>query len=71
MDISLLFNIFKKSPQSPDKTEKNRSFYGSVYPESVRYAFKYRGAEMGKTEMRALLRGWLFEVAYLLMKALA
>ena len=71
MGISQLFNLFKKSQPPPAEPQENKSFYRSIYPESVRYAFQYKGAEMGKTEMLALLNGWIYEVVYLVTKAMA
>lgn len=70
MGIAQLFKFFRKS-QSP-KSENNTkpSFYRSLYPESVRYAFQYKGAEMGKAEMLALIDSYIFETVYLVMKAL-
>jgi len=73
MDMARLFNFFKQ-PQSQTTTHQNKqpqSFYRSIYPESVRYAFQYKGAQMGKAEMKALLERYTHEVVYLVTKALA
>jgi len=63
------FGLLKKS-NSEDKKTKT-SFYRSIYPESVRYAFQYKGAQMGKAEMHSLIERYTHEVVYLVTKALA
>jgi hypothetical protein len=71
MSITQLFNFFRKTQSSQNKDKSHQSFYRSIYPESVRYAFQYRGAEMGKVEMLALLDRHIHECVYLLTKALS
>jgi hypothetical protein len=56
----------RKKPKS-----KLREVYKTLYPESVRYALQYKGAKMGKIEMRDMLTDYAHEVVYLVTKALA
>ena len=67
MGIAQFLKFFKKSTSSQ---QEKPAFYRSLYPESVRYAFQYKGAEMGKAEMLALLDDYIFEAVYLVTKAL-
>lgn len=67
MDIQSVFSWLKPAKQTP----LSPSFYESIYPESVRYALRYRKAQMGKDELRSLIHKWHFETVYLVTKALA
>lgn len=65
MSISKLWDFIR-----PDTQQTSTQFYRSIYPESVRYALSYRGAQMGKLEMQALMHNYVFETVYLVVKAL-
>lgn len=65
MSIAKFLRNFRHT-SSPSRT----SFYQSIYPESVRYALAYDGAQMRKPEMIALLNNYVFEAVYLVTKAL-
>jgi hypothetical protein len=69
MSIAQLFGFLRKSQSSPTNNTP-QPFYRTIYPESVRYAFQYKGAEMGKQELLALIDGYIFETVYLVTKAL-
>lgn len=69
MAIAQLLAWLNKS-KTTTSSEQTNSFYQSIYPESVRYALQYKGAEMGREEIRALLTSWHFEAVYLVLKAL-
>lgn len=60
-----------KSNNSPTDESESKSFYQTLYPESVRYALAYRGAKMGNEEIIALIPGFTYEALYLMIKALA
>jgi hypothetical protein len=66
--MGFLDGLFRTRPK---KTSKPNALYQAVYPESVRYALQYKQALMGKTEMRDLLPGNIYEVVYLIAKATA
>ncbi|MEO1162649.1 MAG: hypothetical protein AAFV98_02600 [Chloroflexota bacterium] len=69
MAITQFFRWLNVSKPTAQPTEK-ASFYQSIYPESVRYALQYKGAEMGRAEIRSLLTSWYLEAVYLVVKAL-
>lgn len=46
-------------------------FYGSLYPEDVRYALTYNKALLGKSELNSLVHHYTYEAIYLVTKALA
>ncbi len=56
---------------STRKKSSLNDFYGSLYPESVRYALAHNEARLGKQEIRALVDRFTFEAVYLATKALA
>lgn len=64
-----MLSLFRRSRKDSDGTV--RSFYQSLYPEEIRYALGYKGAKMGKFEMRVLLDRYPYEALYLVTKALA
>lgn len=72
MELAQLFGWFNKfKSTTPSQPTKQKSFFQSIYPESVRYALQYKEAEMGKAEMTALINAWQFETVYLVVKAVA
>lgn len=61
-------NLFK--PRSRTSSTL-REIYKTLYPESVRYALQYNESRMGKAEMLDLLPNYVYEVVYLMAKAVA
>lgn len=47
------------------------AFYNSLYPESVRYALAHNAAQLGKSEIQALVDHFTYEAVYLVTKGLA
>lgn len=62
-------NIFKVFGSSKQSKTTIGDFYSSLYPESVRYALQYNGAEMGPAEIRSLVDRFTQEALYLIVKA--
>jgi hypothetical protein len=53
------------------KKSSTSDFYQSLYPESVRYALAHNAAQLGKSEIRALVDRFPHEAVYLVTKGLA
>lgn len=69
--LQQMFGWFRSFTSALSTDANARTFYQSVYPESVRYALQYNKAQLGKAELNALIPLWHFEVVYLLTKLLA
>jgi hypothetical protein len=46
-------------------------FYGSLYPEDVRFALSHKQAQLGKAEIRSLIDRFSYEAVYLTTKGMA
>lgn len=55
-----------RSGKKPEGSAK--SFYRSLYPESIRYALAHNSAIMGPDEIRSLVDRFTFEALYLIVK---
>lgn len=62
-------NPFKLMTKGPS-TDAKRSFYDTLYPESVRYALSYNASSMGPAEINALIPNFTNEALYLIVKSL-
>jgi hypothetical protein len=70
MNMHAIQRIFGWSANKPEKVSMG-DFYRSLYPDSVRYALRYNGAQLGKSELASLVDRYSHEVVYLVTKALA
>lgn len=68
--MGLADQFFRLLKPTPKKKSVN-ALYSSVYPESVRYALQYGGAQMGKHEIQSLVEQFPHEAVYLVTKAFA
>lgn len=68
MKLKFIDQWFGNSGQAPEAEDEN-SFYQTLYPEEVRYALRYKGAQIGKPEILSLVDRFTYEAHYLVAKA--
>jgi hypothetical protein len=69
--MGIASSFFSRFRASKPEKQDDAARYRAVYPESVRYAFQYKAAQMGIEEMRSLVHEYMFETVYLVTKAMA